>query len=84
VPGPVEEAPSAPVGIAESTDAEAEPEERAESASSAPDDPQAPEGAVEAAEFTDDSDPARHRKPAEPGDSSAPALVNPEPANDEQ
>ncbi|HEY9428393.1 MAG TPA: AAA family ATPase [Gemmatimonadaceae bacterium] len=54
----------------------------------------APDGSVEPAdvpaepaedaESMGELDPARIRTTAEPGDSSAPALVNPEPSNDEQ
>ena len=72
-----EETGSAAEHAAESETESAEPVAVASGASSAS------EETVEDAEAADKLDPDSRRSTAEPGDSSAPAFVNPEPTNDE-
>ncbi|HET7551752.1 MAG TPA: AAA family ATPase [Gemmatimonadaceae bacterium] len=81
-PGATDRAPAETADSAESyTEIEDEPPEQAEPAGSTAD---APDEFVEGVEPAHELDPDRLRSTAEPGDSSPPALVNPEPTNDEQ
>jgi chromosome partitioning protein len=83
------QAPPDTINTSESTTtSESEPASPVESAEDASDVPVEPADAhaqpPENVDPIDELDSARLRTTAEPGDSSAPALVNPEPTNDEQ
>jgi len=83
------QAPPDTVNTSESTTTSesepASPVESAEDASDMPVEPaDVPAEPPENVDPIDELDSARLRTTAEPGDSSAPALVNPEPTNDEQ
>jgi chromosome partitioning protein len=80
-PAPEEQAQPQGQAVAEAVEAV----EPADDSGQHPTDPRdAPDDPVERAEAADDPDSARVPATAEPGDSSAPAFVNPEPTNDEQ